>query len=478
MSGGGKRIADPVHGTIALSAVETEIISTRAFQRLRGVKHLGLASLVFPGADYSRFSHGVGTSFVTSQIIKNLQANATGPEAELTEEQASLYRMAALLHDIGHYPFSHTLERAIKNHYSTTMLLKPVDAPASNAEDLEEELPDSNFWLHEELGEHVIKQDQQLSEILARAGIDADELSRIIRRIEPPQYANLVSSDLDADRIDYLMRTALHTGLPYGAVDLDYLLSQIRLDNDRRICFTPKGMRAAEHLLISRYFDYQQISFHKTVQGLELVLNEAVGVLLRAGLLDCSPSGLTAMITDNSWAHFDDAHVLAHMRAASSDGSTSDKDRQLLDAVLQRRPPKVLVDREMLGGASVEETFTSLQGLANAKMKDWENEYDLRFWVWLQEGTSLTKIGSRVQASAVGDVEGDMYDKLEQAVRVLDPATGESGLLQENSRSLVKILSEYSLYGLRVYALIPEEREGERDAITARVDADLYGFLK
>src|SRR4051812_33491771 len=109
------RIADAVHGTVELSEHEARVVSSRAYQRLRGVKHLGLAHLAFPGADYSRFAHGVGTLHVTGQILYNLRRNVTGC---LDDDEERLYRMAALLHDIGHFPFSHTFERALINYYS------------------------------------------------------------------------------------------------------------------------------------------------------------------------------------------------------------------------------------------------------------------------------------------------------------------------------------------------------------------------
>ena len=96
-----RRIADPVHGTIGLSELETELLSTQAFQRLRNVKQLGLAHLVFPGADYSRLSHSLGVNHVTGRILNSLVDN-TGQE--ITDAEYELYRLAGLLHEIGHYP--------------------------------------------------------------------------------------------------------------------------------------------------------------------------------------------------------------------------------------------------------------------------------------------------------------------------------------------------------------------------------------
>jgi uncharacterized protein len=114
-----KRIADPVHKSIGLSNVELKVINTPAFQRLRNVKQLGLAYLVFPGADYSRFAHSLGVCHVTGQILDALSKNC--PEFQFSEPEKQLYRLAGLLHDVGHYPFSHTMEHAIEEYYKESL---------------------------------------------------------------------------------------------------------------------------------------------------------------------------------------------------------------------------------------------------------------------------------------------------------------------------------------------------------------------
>lgn len=472
------RIADSVHGTVELSRSEAAVIGTQAFQRLRGVKHLGLASLVFPGADYSRFAHGIGTLHVTGRIVDQLSQRHGDM---VTDPDRRLYRMAALLHDIGHYPFSHTFERALNDYYSGTGLLQrktgESDLPqtsSSAGEELEETAPLAERWLHEELGRNVILNDAAIREVLDAAEMDAEELASIIDRRQPPRYANLVSSDLDADRIDYLMRTAKHSGLPYGNVDLDYLLSQICLDKDQHICFTQKGMRAAEHVLLCRYFDYQQVSYHKTVAGLELVLNDAVGALLRLGELSCTPSDLQAMISDGRWFGFDDAHVVAAMRRAAAMPELDDLDGKLFAAILDRRPPKLVAERERLGAASAHrEAFRGLEHAAKMRKQEWENRFGARFYIWTQKDTRLTKIGASVPASVLEtDADDESYDKLQQSVRIL-ASDNSSKPIQEYGRSLISALSEQALYSLRVYALLSKDQEDLRHVIEASVNDDL-----
>jgi hypothetical protein len=228
-----RRISDPVHDTIGLSEVEDAIIASRAFQRLRNVKQLGLASLVFPGADYSRLSHCVGVCHVTGRILSALAANNLDLKLDSTRIQA--YRLAGLLHDIGHYPFSHAMEEAIQN-YRANALLKPGQA--------------IKIINHEVVGKQILDKDPEITEILHKFKIEPTSVSAIFNRSQPDTLTNLISSDLDADRIDYLLRTAYFSGLPYGGIDLEYLLTQLRLDKEGRLCLTRKAICAADHFLL------------------------------------------------------------------------------------------------------------------------------------------------------------------------------------------------------------------------------------
>jgi HD superfamily phosphohydrolase len=184
-------------------------------------------------------------------ILSALRKNG----ATITRDEIQLYRLAGLLHDVGHYPFSHAMEDALGDHFDA--LLIEDASPNPEIGQAEHELGDQARWFpHERVGKEVLTVDEELCSILKRFDIAASNVYAIFTREKPPEFANLVSSDLDADRIDYLLRTAHHTGLPYGSVDIRYLLSQLRLDRDNRICLRPKALRAADHFLIGRYFDY------------------------------------------------------------------------------------------------------------------------------------------------------------------------------------------------------------------------------
>ena len=173
---------------------------------------------------------------------------------------------------------------------------------------------------------------------------------------------NLISSDLDADRIDYLLRTAHHSGLPYGSVDLDYIISQMRVDKDRKVCLTMKALRAADHMLLCRYFDYLQSTFHKTVRGIELVLEDVIMALLDSGLISCSRYDVTGMIRDGTWERFDESCLIEKIRGFNN--NTDDPETVAkTNSILKRWPPKLVWEDEFLASRhepKTKETFLTL----------------------------------------------------------------------------------------------------------------------
>ena len=145
-----KRFADTVHGTVQLEDLEVEIVETLTFQRLRGIKQLGLASPCFPGADYSRFSHSIGACHVAQRLIEALE-NAG---AQISPEHRRMYRVAGLLHDIGHYPFSHAMERAVEEHYQLT-----ANIQTAGGVDTDEGDPPGGALSHERVGTMLISKE-------------------------------------------------------------------------------------------------------------------------------------------------------------------------------------------------------------------------------------------------------------------------------------------------------------------------------
>ena len=472
-----KRIADPVHGTIGLSDLEARVISTRAFQRLRSVKQLGLAHYVFPGADYSRFSHSVGVCHVTGRVLEALRDWGV---PDLDSETIQLYRLAALLHDVGHYPFSHAMEDAIADHFSRQFFesttVPNISVETASTVKAGKALP--TYYQHEDLGKQILLHDQELNQTLTRAGYAPETVFGIFTREKPMQFTNLVSSDLDADRIDYLLRTAHHTGLPYGSVDIDYLLSQMRIDNKSRICLTEKALKTADHFLLCRYFDYQQVAFHKTVAGLEGVLKDVLAAMIKTSYIKGSANDVLLSVEEGRWAEFDDIFVSQKMRDFAKDAEQPETDRTKARAILTRTAPKLLVDYEAIRLREKHElkSFRSYKQAVKEKKQQWASEFDVDpdlWYIWSKSGLALTKVGSHVSQSTYYEGTEDDRDKYEQEIRVLDAAGVTSESIVEIPHSLMSVLSNQALYSLRVYVLLPPEKMQLRTSITAKIKADL-----
>jgi HD superfamily phosphohydrolase len=142
-----KRISDPVYGSMGFSEAETDVIGTPNFQRLRNIKHLGLVDYVFPGATYARFSHCLGTCHLTGRILDSL----CKVRPDIEEREVQIYRMAALLHDVGHYPFSHAMDEAVEDHYKSLFLDETGTASTGS-----EGETGPKWYSHESLGKHVV----------------------------------------------------------------------------------------------------------------------------------------------------------------------------------------------------------------------------------------------------------------------------------------------------------------------------------
>lgn len=455
MSAKGKAVADPVHGTIQLTDLESQVISTGAFQRLRNVKQLGLAHMVFPGADYSRFSHSLGVCHVTGRILSALRERYP---RKFTERDVELYRLAGLLHDVGHYPFSHATEFALRDHYAGTDLLRKTKKGTTAAKSGVAPGAKSRWVKHEDVGVMILDYDTELREVLRKGGFQPREVYDIFARKNPPKYSNLISSDLDADRIDFLLRTARHTGLPYGSIDLEYLLTQLCLDRDDLLCVHPKALRAVEHLLLGRYFDYQQVSYHKTVAGLELVLKDLIGVLLDTGLIQARERDLQKAMEDRRWARIDDSFGMALLaRLAETTRSRTVKIKA--NCILKRQPPRLVVkaERFALKDEGNDQIFKrDLEDVSELR-ETWSKKIGIpisRWYRWEKDEIGLTKIGPLVRVDASHVKDGD---KVGQLVRVLK-GNGSSVPIFDIDGSMMNVLAKYALYSIRLYvAFDPSE---------------------
>ncbi|MGM9992713.1 MAG: HD domain-containing protein [Candidatus Bruticola sp.] len=238
-----KVLRDPLYGNIAIThPLILELIDSMEFQRLRRIRQLGMCFSVFHGAEHSRFQHSIGTMWLMQRILTYWCDNRLLPG--LTKETILEAQAAALLHDIGHGPFSHALE----NTFSSVN--------------------------HEELSLKIVR---RLAPLFTKYGIEVDHIIKIMEgKYREPVYHELLSSQLDVDRMDYLQRDSLYTGAKYGLFDIDRIIYTIRpfRNSEGAYCCAVdhKGCEAVEGYLFCRYFMHWQVYLHKTVRSYETLL--------------------------------------------------------------------------------------------------------------------------------------------------------------------------------------------------------------
>lgn len=266
-----KIVHDAVHGSISLKGVFLDIIESQEFQRLHDIKQLGLAYLVFPGAHHTRLEHSLGTYYIADRMCQSL-----GLEAK----EAETIRCAALLHDIGHAPFSHTLEWLLKDRFAFTH------------EDLTRKIILGKESIIPEEDKRHLEAGPGIVEILEKHDICPKEVAALIghgsrshhpeqtflspgKRIRRANYlGQIINGPIDCDQMDYLIRDSHYTGVAHGVIDLDRILNTLSIFNGELV-IEARGMPAVEHMLVARALMYTTVYFHKTVRIAELMLAKA-----------------------------------------------------------------------------------------------------------------------------------------------------------------------------------------------------------
>ena len=252
-------IRDPLWNNIRLDPLAFELIDTPAFQRLRYVRQLGLAFLVYPGATHSRFEHALGTYHLARRTLALFEEQ--DEFARVARDECVLVRVAALLHDVGHYPFSHALE----------------EIGAMN---------------HEEVARPLICEGE-VAEILRRElGANAPQrIVALIRGQSDSPLQGLISGSIDLDKLDYLRRDAFMCGVSYGEIDVDRLINALTILRDPNtgepeVGMFEKGLSALEGLLFAKYQMYRNVYWHHAVRSATAMYKRLVADALDAGALD------------------------------------------------------------------------------------------------------------------------------------------------------------------------------------------------
>src|SRR5829696_1607492 len=241
---------DPVHNIIRLQTDSDEgelmmqLIDAGEFQRLRRIKQLGLGLYTYQGAEHSRFTHSLGALHLMTRVLDRLgETYAIDPGDRIAA------RAAALLHDVGHGSFSHVMEKVLNFHHERWTVQVILDEGS-------------------EIGERLRSHSNDLPRKVA---------SIIEGKFQPSALAQLVSSQLDVDRMDYLLRDSLMTGAKYGIYDLEWIINALAIDETAdRVYVQARGIYAVEEYLQARYYMFRQVYFHRTLRSAEAVLRSII----------------------------------------------------------------------------------------------------------------------------------------------------------------------------------------------------------
>ncbi len=339
-----KLVVDSIHGDIHLKKRELEVIDTASFQRLRHLKQLAMSQMAYPNATHTRFAHSLGALAIMTRIIDI--AKTTG-RVVLSRKQQEDLRLAALLHDVGHYPYSHLMERIDK----VKLIQEQVDVPKKAEQTLDRS--GTPYPEHDLVGTYIVTEQSDLIEALGgkrRAKVIANLFGpkRPTESKKSLQLSKLVHSSLDMDRLDYLLRDSQATGVPYGQIDINYLLNNLKVSPSGMLGISEKAIPAAEQLLLARFFMHRTVYYHKTTFGMEEVCRQLLRRLRSQGKyrIPKDDKDIKELVTSKDLGTFTDAYVDRIIQKAVND--ENQVIQALARSIQRRRPPQRLKEVNIL----------------------------------------------------------------------------------------------------------------------------------
>ena len=308
---------DPIHGFIALSEKEVNLINTRAFQRLRRIRQLAMAFLVYPGALHTRFEHSIGVMHIAGRICDRLKINP---------EERERIRIAALLHDIGHGPFSHISEHLLDRYVTDEARNVSVKSK-----------------IHEQVTVDIVESDSEICTILSE-----EERRFVVDTIQEKPTKDfrrdIVSSHLDADKMDYLLRDSYFAGVKYGIYDLEKLIQSVQIHlkgNESVLAISDESIHALEQLLLAKHHMTQQVYHHRVrsisdamiVRGIELAIAENNADIGRLYKYDGTPEFV------QNYMRYHDERLIDILKECAQE-----KARRMFERIYERRLFKMIAE--------------------------------------------------------------------------------------------------------------------------------------
>ncbi len=443
----GKAIVDSIHGNIRLSAREVGVIDTASFQRLRQLKQLQMGHVTYPNATHTRFAHSLGALGIMIRIIE-----VAKEKLGLNEQEEEDLRLAALLHDVGHYPYCHLME------YMHNVIL---------SEELIDDKEKADFGSvayprHEQLGRLIITNQEKLREAIGgedRAKAVADLFSGTGTKNR--QLAKLISSSVDLDRMDYMLRDSHAAGVPYGNIDINYLLNNLQVSPNGLLGFSKKAMPAVEHFLLARFFLHQTVYYHKTTFALEEAYKQLLFRIRRARAYGIPIDGTAVedmVKSEEQLMNFTDSYVDGIVKKAAA----SDKDpviKALANSIIRRRPPKRLAEVQICEpkGRQEDHGGTTFTLKCRYELKNLAEKFDIPLEQFLFCRTPPLRIESRGQF--VTETEGRQLppEEEDEVVKIFIPGEDEPKSLVDIKHSLISKCAGFFWQAFRLYVVCDDK---------------------
>lgn len=442
---------DPLYGFIKLTKTEDEIIHSKYYQRLRWIQQLGFSSYIFPGATHNRFSHAMGVMHMADKVAHSI--GMAVPDEQLYDEKAldpatvfhKSIRISALLHDIGTFPFSHTCEGAYIRHADSSFKTK----------DRGKDLPNN----HEHLGAYILKNSTEaggISNILGNAGLDPAEISKIVKGGSKNMLANqILHSELDADRMDYLMRDAHYTGVKYGHFDRDYILYHLTTfeaaKGIRCLGIKENATHAVEDFLISRFSWYSQVVRGSGGARFDIMAEAVTKYLLEKRLMYQFQELLQMVGNDpDLFFGFNDHYFMGIVHQQHTKGKIKDPAiKEMIKMLLYRESPvevraplfeQQLLTRNEEGEKKRRDTVKKIEAFVNECKDILKQKGDGSEWI-LHDIPETDITFARNLHHIVEKRVGDNLLAQRDPIKMVS-ANGKASLLVDNDHSILKILAQ------------------------------------